>query len=419
MTQTEKHADANELKSTELDRSLTFTQLLFYGVGTILGLGIYVILGKVGGDAGRLAPFAFLVAAFLAAFTGLSYGELSARIPKSAGEVNYVYRAFEWNWLAQITGWLIVFSAIVSTATVVNGYVGYFRVYVELPGWLIITGIILILGGVAIKGISESVFTIMVITVIEVAGLLFVIFAGRDYLIEFPREWRSFLPQMVAEDWRIIFSGAFLAFFAFIGFEDLVNVSEESKNPAKDMPRAIIYSLAILTILYILVAIIGTMALSAAALGQSDAPLADILAQKNESYPKIISLISTVAIINGVLVQIVMSARVLYGMSQKKMVPAIFGRVNNYTRTPVWATIFSVSIIWLLALSFKLKELAEATNYILLFVFVLVNLSLWRIRVRGLLPPVPIRKIPIFVPIVGAIASSALLMYKIWESIFA
>ena len=233
MTPTEKHADANELKSTELDRTLTFTQLLFYGVGTILGLGIYVILGKVGGDAGRLAPFAFLIAAFLAAFTGLSYGELSARIPKSAGEVNYVYRAFGWNWLARLTGWLIVISAIVSTATVVNGYVGYFQVYIELPGWVIITGVTLILGGVAIKGISESVFTIMVITVIEVAGLLFVIFAGRDYLMEFPGEWRSFLPQMVAEDWGMVFSGAFLAFFAFIGFEDLVNVSEESKNPCK------------------------------------------------------------------------------------------------------------------------------------------------------------------------------------------
>ncbi len=280
MTPTEKHADANELKSTELDRTLTFTQLLFYGVGTILGLGIYVILGKVGGDAGRLAPFAFLIAAFLAAFTGLSYGELSARIPKSAGEVNYVYRAFGWNWLARLTGWLIVISAIVSTATVVNGYVGYFQVYIELPGWVIITGVTLILGGVAIKGISESVFTIMVITVIEVAGLLFVIFAGRDYLMEFPGEWRSFLPQMVAEDWGMVFSGAFLAFFAFIGFEDLVNVSEESKNPAKDMPRAIIYSLAILTILYILVAIIGTMALGAEALGKSKAPMAEILAEK-------------------------------------------------------------------------------------------------------------------------------------------
>ena len=222
---------------------------------------------------------------------------------------------------------------------------------------------------------------------------------------------------MVAEDWKMIFSGAFLAFFAFIGFEDLVNVSEEAKNPVKDMPRAILYSLGILTVLYILVALIGTMALSAEALGQSDAPLADILAQKDERYPKIISLIGTVAIVNGVLVQIVMSARVLYGMAQKKLAPTIFGRVNNYTRTPIWATLFSVVIILLLALSFKLKELAEATNYILLFVFVLVNLSLWRIRMRGLLPLVPVRKIPLFIPIVGALASSALLIYKIWEGI--
>ena len=419
MTQKDKHAEGSELKGTKLDRTLSFTQLLFYGVGTILGLGIYVILGKVGGDAGRLAPFAFLVASFLAAFTGLSYGELSARIPKSAGEVHYVYRAFGWNWLALITGWLIVFSAIVSTATVVNGYVGYFQVYLDLPGWVIITGITLVLGGLAIKGISESVFAIMVITVIEVAGLLFVVFAGREYLLEVPGEWRSFLPEMVLEDWKMIFSGAFLAFFAFIGFEDLVNVAEETKHPEKDMPRAIIYSLAILTVLYLLIAIIGTMALSAEALGRSDAPLADILAEKNESYPKVISLIGTVAIINGVLVQIVMSARVLYGMAQKKLAPAIFGKVNRTTQTPIWATVFAVTIILFLALSFKLKELAEATNYILLSVFVLVNLSLWRIRVRGLTSATQVKKIPLFVPITGAVASTALLLYKIWEGLLA
>jgi len=128
--------------------------LIFYGVGTILGLGIYVLLGKIAGEAGMMAPFSFLFAALIAAFTGISYGELSARIPKSAGEVNYVHRAFNQKYLSMLVGWLIILSAIVSTATVVNGYVGYVHVFVEIPDYLIISGMILILGSIAIWGIS-------------------------------------------------------------------------------------------------------------------------------------------------------------------------------------------------------------------------------------------------------------------------
>lgn len=121
-----------------LQRSLSLPLLVFYGVGTILGLGIYVLLGEVASTAGRLTPAAFLGAALLAVFTALSYGELSARIPLSAGEVNYVDEAFDRPWLSGAVGWLIVLSTIVSTATVVNGYV---EVFVELPDWTVIATI--------------------------------------------------------------------------------------------------------------------------------------------------------------------------------------------------------------------------------------------------------------------------------------
>lgn len=314
--------DAKPNEKKKLKQTLSLSLLIFYGVGTILGLGIYVLLGKVGGEAGMLAPFAFLVAAILAGFTGLSYGELSSRIPKSAGEVNYVDKAFGKKFLSMAMGWLIVLSAMVSTATVVNGYVGYVHVFVEIPDWIIIVAITSILGAVAAKGISESAILITVITIIEIAGLFLVIFIAGDNLASFSARWEEFIPSATASDWEKILLGAFLAFFTFIGFQDMVNVAEEAKNPKKDMPIAIMVSLIILTVLYIVVAVIAGLGLTPEELNQSEAPLADILAKEGENYPKIISAIGLIAIVNGVLVQIVMSARVLYGMAEKKWLPA-------------------------------------------------------------------------------------------------
>lgn len=409
-------ADTKPKETEKLKRTLNLPLLIFYGVGTILGLGIYVLLGKVGGEAGMLAPFSFLFAAVLAGFTGLSYGELSSRIPKSAGEVNYVDEAFGQKYLSMGMGWLIVLSAMVSTATVVNGYVGYVHVFVEIPDWLVMTGITVILGVIGIKGITESAFTITVITIIEVTGLFLVIFIAGDNLASLSERWDEFIPGAAWGDWEKIMLGAFLAFFTFIGFQDMVNVAEEAKNPKKDMPIAIMISLAILTVLYIIVAVIAGLGLTPQELDQSDAPLADILAKEGEGYPKIISAIGLIAIVNGVLVQIVMSARVLYGMAEKKMAPKIFGKVSSKTRTPIWSHIFATVFILILALSFNLENLAKATNYILIFVFVLINLALVAIK-RKNPNPEGIRTYPMLIPVLGAIFSLAILVFQAWSSI--
>lgn len=342
-------------ETKKLKKTLNLSLLIFYGVGTILGLGIYVLLGKVGGEAGMLAPFAFLVAAILAGFTGMSYGELSSRIPKSAGEVNYIDEAFGKKHLSMAMGWLIVLSAMVSTATVVNGYVGYVHVFIELPDWLIIIAITIMLGAVATKGISESAFVITVITIIEIAGLFLVIFIAGDNLTSLSDRWEEFIPGATTTDWEKVLLGAFLAFFTFIGFQDMVNVAEEAKNPEKDMPIAIMVSLVVLTVLYIVVAVIAGLGLTPQELNQSEAPLADILAKKGENYPKIISAIGLIAIVNGVLVQIVMSARVMYGMAEKKMAPVLFGKINPTTNTPIWSTILLRFLYFFLPFHLTLK----------------------------------------------------------------
>ncbi|MBD3636352.1 MAG: amino acid permease [Crocinitomicaceae bacterium] len=405
------------MQTNKLKKDLTLPLLIFYGVGTILGLGIYVLIGKIGGEAGMLSPFAFLIAAILAGFTGVSYGELSARIPKSAGEVNYMDAAFGKFTLSALVGWLIVISAIISTSTVVNGYVGYVQIFVEWPSWQIITLFTLILGGVAIWGIKESALLIMVVTIVEVIGIVIVIVVGSDHLTSVPEKLPELLPGFVFSDWQAIAAAAFLAFFAFIGFEDMVNVSEEARNPQRDMPRAIIISLVILTVLYILVALISVMALSQEQLDQSEAPLADIVAEYGDFYPEMVGLIGLVAIINGVLVQIIMCSRVMYGMARdttygKHMAPKILGKVNPKTRTPIWGTLLTVCLVLLLALNFELEWLARATNYVLLVVFIMVNLALIRVK-RKDPKPNGVRVYPLLIPWLGFIFSLAVLIMEV------
>jgi amino acid transporter len=408
---------SEQKQTVKLKRSLSFPLLLFYSTGTILGLGIYVILGKIAGHAGMFTPLAFIVSAILVIFTAFSYSELSARIPKSGGAVNYVDSAFNKPTLSRIIGWLLVASAIISTATVLNGYVGYVHEFANIAPWIIISVVIIALSGVAIWGITQSAAAITVITIIELLGIFLVIFIAGDNLSQLPARISEFVPTFEINVWRGILMGAFLGFFTFIGFEDVVNVAEEAKNPQKNMPRAIMGSLLILTILYVIVATIAVLGLSAQELKTSSAPLADVLAQKGPSYPLIISFIGLIAIINGVMVQIVMNARVLYGMAQRKLAPQIFGKLNRKTRTPIWATIFSSGIILALALMFNLEALASATNYILLTVFIFINLALIVLKKRDPKPS-GVKSYSVAVPILGFMFTIAILVFQLYTVIF-
>lgn len=393
-----------------LKRGLSLPLLIFYGTGTMLGLGIYILLGKVVGEAGTLAPAAFIIAAVVALFSGLSFGELSARIPKSAGEMNFVHRAFNMPLLSAAVGWLIVLSGIVSTATAVNGYVGYVHVFAELPPWFIMTAVVVILGGIAAWGITESAVTMMIITILEVGGLLFVIVLTGDVLSSVPERLDEFIPSFTMADWSAIIPAAFLAFYTFIGFEDMVNVAEEVKNPQQNMPKGIWISLAIIASLYLIIATIGSLA--PVDLAASEAPLAALLRAQGAGFAKIISFIALIALINGVLAQIVMGSRVLYGMAQKNMAPSIFKQVHPTFRTPIWSTFLMAVVIIILALSFNLTDLAKASNYILIFVFIICNLSLIVIKKRKPNPP-GVKTYPMFVPVLGLLLSMGILIMEI------
>ncbi len=400
-----------ELKDQpKLKRSISLPLLIFYGVGTMLGLGIYIFVGQVIGEAGMMAPLSFIVAAVVALFSGLSFGELAGRIPKSAGEMNFVYRAFNLRWLAALIGWLIVLSGIVSTATAMNGYVGYVHVFAELPEWIIIIGVMLILGTIAAWGITESAVTMMIFTILDVSALIFIIFFTGDMLTTLPARVDEMVPSFNGDSWGALFSAAFLAFYMFIGFEDMVNVAEEVENPGQTMPRGIWISLVIVAVIYLFITTIAVLA--PVTLGNSDAPIAALLQSQAPEFAKIVSIVPLITIVNGVLAQIVMGSRVLYGLAEKDMAPKLFYRINRKTRTPLWSTFFMAVIIIALALSFSLAALGKASVFILIVVFILCNLSLIIIKRREP-DPENVRTYPMAVPVIGFILSLGILVMEI------
>jgi len=400
------------IQGPELRRTLSLPLLTLYGLGTILGAGIYVLVGEVGRSAGLYTPVAFLVAAVLAALSGLSYSELAARYPRSAGEALYVRQGFGWPPLAVLVGWGVILVGTVSAATVARGSVGYLQLLVPLPGWLMVAALVLLLGAVAGWGIRESITTAAVMTVVEVLGLLLVVAVAGDSLATLPQRLPELIPPSEWAAWHGILFGAFLAFFAFLGFEDMVNVAEEVREPTRTLPRAILLAIVLTTTLYVVVSLVAVLSLPPAVLARSDAPLALLYERATGGSPWLISVISVVAIVNGALIQIVMASRVLYGMSREGWQAQVFARVHPRTRTPVIATATITLLVLVLALWLPLITLAQATSFIVLIVFSVVNLALVRIKRREPLPP-GVRPVPAWVPLAGFVTSGAFVVYQL------
>lgn len=397
-----------------LKRSLTLGLLTLYGLGTILGAGIYVLVGRVAAIAGMHAPLAFVIAALLAGLTGLSYAELAARLPRSAGEAVYVQEGLRRRPLSVLVGLLIALTGMISAATIANGFVGYLQVFVSVPDAPTIAVLLLLLGALAAWGITESVVAASVVTLVELGGLVFIIYIAGAGLGDLPGRWPELMPPLDAGAWQAVLLGAFLAFYAFIGFEDMVNVAEEVKDPERTLPLAILIAIAVSTALYLLVALVAVLALPPAELAESRAPLALIYERATGNAPTLIGLISLFAVVNGALIQIIMSSRVLYGMSREGWLPAAFGRVSPVTRTPLPATALVTAAVLVLALGLPLVTLAKATSFVVLIVFALVNLALMRIKRRD--PrPAGIRVFPIAIPLAGFGASCGFLVLQVVE----
>ncbi len=395
-----------------LKRSLSLPLLTFYGLGTILGAGIYVLVGKVAVYAGIYVPMAFLIAALLALFTALTYAELVARYPKSGGAAVYIQAGFHRQWLSLLVGFLMIFTGMVSAATLVNGFVGYLHVFTDTPAWLVITLLVLCMGALAAWGINESVAAAVVITLIEIGGLIFILAVTGNHLAEIQVHFPEIVPPFDLHKWDGIILGAFLAFYAYIGFEDMVTIAEETKEPTRNVPLAILLALGIATLLYVLVAFEAALALPADELSRTEAPFALLYTRATGQPPIVISVISLFAVVNGALIQIIMASRILYGMSREGWLHETFGRVPPVRRTPLLATALITLGVLMLALWLPLLTLAKATSFITLVAFSLINLSLLRIKRRDPRPP-GLHIYPGWVPWAGFLSSVAFVIHQL------
>ncbi len=388
-----------------LRRVLGTPLLIFYGLGVIIGAGIYVLVGTVIGAAGTAAPWAFVLAGALAGLTGLSYAELAVRFPEAAGAAAYVKEAFGSDRLSQLTGLAVAAVVVVSTASIARGSIGYVQVFLPLPGAAIAGGVVLLFTAVACLGVRESVGMAAVMTAIEVGGLVLVLAAGWQLLGGAPVRLDELVPAAPAA-WAALVSGAFLAFFAFIGFENLANMAEEARDPERSLPRAILASLGISAVLYAAVTAVAILAVPAAELAASAAPL--LLMARHAAWfsPEVFSAIAIVAVANGVLIEIVMLGRLLYGMARRGLLPRALAAVASRQRTPVRATILGGAVIFVLTVTLPFVSLVVVSSTITLLVFAVVNVALWRLQT--LRPRSSGFRVPRAIPPIAAVANVAL-----------
>jgi basic amino acid/polyamine antiporter, APA family len=382
-----------------LRRQLGLPLLVLYGVGITIGAGIYVLIGAVAGHAGRYAPWSFLLAALGMALTVGSYAELATRFPVSAGEAAYVRAAFGSRLASTLTGLLTILIGIVSSATVALGAAGYIGQFIALPASAVVTVVLLALGAVAAWGILESVLLASLFTLIETGGLVAIIVAGLYARLPFAEVLAP--PPLDLSVLSGIAYASLLAFFAFIGFEDLANVVEEAKVPQRDIPRAMVLTLLISSALYLAVATIAVLAVPVAELAASPAPLSLVFRALANVSPASISAIAIVATLNTILAQMTMAARVVYGMSRQGDLPRLAGHVHPKTATPLFATALIVAATIALALLVPFERLAEGTSLATLVVFALVNLSLLRLRRAKFHTHGPHVRVPLWVPAAG------------------
>ena len=399
-----------------LSRRLNLPLLVLYGLGTTVGAGIYALLADIARTAGSFAPWSFLGASLLAGLTALSFAELSSRYPWSGATALYVERGLNTPRLATLIGLLLVGSACTSGAALVNGLVGYAQEFAALAPFVIIVVTVILVTLVALWGIAESAWLAGAISLIEIGGVLWIIVLAGGSIDAETVAAQELVPS--TGDLGVVFAGAVLSFYAYIGFEDMVEVAEEVQDVKRTLPRAILITLVVTSVLYVALMLSAQLAVSTEFLAQSTAPFADVYRELTGSEPLVFTVVGLLAIVNGVLIQIIMASRVLYGLSSRGALPALLARVSERTHTPVLATLLVAALVLGLALTGTLGKLAKLTSVIMLTVFGLANLALWRIK-RGV---VSVQEhdgfqVPILIPIFGALCSFAIVLFTLVQQL--
>ena len=386
----------------KLKRSVSLFALTMYGIGIILGAGIYAIVGKAAGEAGNSLWLSFLIAAVVSMFTGLSYMELIPMFPQSAAEYIYVKNSLGNRLVAFVVGWVVLVAGVVSASAVAIGFANYFSGLFGGHIVLVAAMLIAVLSVINFLGISASTKINTVFSLIEVAGLLIVIFAALPYigsvnLLEMPHGLTG------------VMSASALIFFAFIGFEDIANIAEETKNPEKTAPKALLLAVIITTTIYILVGVSTVSLAGYEQLAASSAPLAFAVSQVFGSNAfTLMSAIALFATANTVLILLIVESRMMYGMSRDGSLPKLFSRLQRTRRTP-WAAILVVMVCTMLFVILEnIQVVASIADFSTFVVYGFVNASVIILRFkeshkkRVFKVPVNIGKFPLL-PFLGLV----------------
>lgn len=425
ITQDTEHTNPDG--TPRLVRTMGLGALAIYGVGDMLGAGIYATIGKAAGVMGNAVWLAFLGSMVAALLTGLSYASLGSRYPRAAGASYITQRAFGWKFLAYVVGLAVAASGLTSFATQSRAFAGYFVGFLgySLPNtagatmppaspmlWMMVAlGFILLLSFVNFWGLKESLWMNAVCTAVEVGGVLLVIFVGARFwghidLMQGPKQPDG---SHAALSLALAMQGAALTFFSFVGFEDMINVSEEVKNPERNFPRAVILALAIVTLIYIAVAVTVVSVVPADKLAASGQPLVDVVGVAAPWFPPAaFSFIALFAIANTGLLNYIMGSRLVYGMARQGLLPAGLGAIHAGRRTPHRAILALMLIVIGLALVGDVRVLASATAALLLAVFIFINAALIVLQRRPDEPKGQF-EIPAPIPALGLVSCAALL----------
>ncbi len=411
-------------KQTELCQSIGPWQLLFYGLGSMLGAGVYVLLGRVAGVLGNAVWLAFMVAMVAALLTGLSYASVGSRYPRAGGAAYVSQRAFRRSWLGYTVGIAVLMSGLTSMATGSLAIAENLSKQggIHLPVKVIAILGVLILGAVIYRGIRESMWLNILCTIVEVSGLVFIIgvgmkyWGGVNYLEVPPQAMGSGLAGISA---IVILQGAVLTFFSFIGFEDILNVSEEVKNPRRSIPFGLIGAMLAATVIYMAVAITAVSVVPWQELSRSPAPLMEVAktaAPWLKNIDRVFLFITIFSIGNTALLNYLMGSRLIYGMSRQGLLPAVLANVHPVRRTPYVAVGLLFLIVVCLILVGGVKPLAEATALLLLSVFVVVNVALVILKLRPGEPHGGF-EVPYIVPVMGALVCLILIVSRVHGAI--
>ncbi|MFA5411759.1 MAG: amino acid permease [Candidatus Micrarchaeia archaeon] len=397
-----------------LKRELGLASATIFGIAVIVGAGIYALIGAATSIAGSGVWLSFLIAAFVAMLTALSFAELSSMFTGAGSSYLYVFKGTHSRLLGFITGWLILFETVVGVAAIAMAFGGYFASLLPIPIMAAALGIIILLSIVNLVGIKESARLNSVLFVMEIGGLLFVIGAG--FLLGQAN------PDLLDFQLTPVLSGAALVFFAMLGFEMIASESDEAKEPSRTIPHAILLSIGICAVLYALFSIASLMLVGPDVLGASTAPVRDVVLPILGEYSFIFSIIALASTASTVLICLITASRLSYGMAKAKSLPRFLSAVSSRFRTPHLAVLSALLVSAAFLLIANLVIIAEVTNFAALAAFFFINLSAVLLRRRNpgarrpFRMPFAVANIPL-PALLGALASLFLIFYLSQEAI--